>query len=45
MIADSAGPLIKECQVVPVKSYANDAANVERLWQLSQKLVGQQFQW
>lgn len=43
--AGSSGALLADCAIAdrPVKDYAKDAGNADKLWSLSEKLVGQAF--
>ena len=39
------GVYLSSCQIAEPTPFATDAANAERLWKLSEKLVGQEFNW
>ena len=44
-IVDKSGGLLTDCGITkkPVKAYAQDPEKADRLWELSEKLVGQTF--
>lgn len=41
----ASGTALHECQDWPVRDYAKDPANAEKLWELSEKLANQEFAW
>jgi hypothetical protein len=41
----SSGTALYECQAWPIKEYAKDPVDAERLWKLSEKLVKEEFSW
>lgn len=44
MIPESTGGLLADCVLRPIgKDYAEGKENIEKLWTLSEKLVGQKF--
>ncbi|KAI6082472.1 retinol dehydrogenase 13 [Hypoxylon rubiginosum] len=40
---DKSGSYVRNCQVAPAREYALDPENARKLWELSEKLVGQKF--
>ncbi|KAI1374209.1 retinol dehydrogenase 13 [Hypoxylon crocopeplum] len=42
-LEDKSGSYIENCQVATPREYANDPENARKLWDLSEKLVGQKF--
>ncbi|ETN41161.1 uncharacterized protein HMPREF1541_03096 [Cyphellophora europaea CBS 101466] len=42
-LADQSGSYLEDCAVVPAREYATSLQNAQRLWTLSEQLVGQRF--
>lgn len=42
-IEGQSGSYLTDCGVVPERPYAKDVAAVEKLWKLSEQLVGEKF--
>jgi len=44
-LADQSGAYLEDAKIseIPAEDYATDPKNAERLWELSEKLVGQKF--
>lgn len=43
MVAGKSGLFLKNCQPFDTEGYATDLESAEKLWKLSEKLVGQEF--
>ena len=43
-IANESGSYMQDCAPRPARAYATSKENAEKLWKLSEKLVGQQFE-
>jgi len=43
ILAGQSGLFLRNCQPFPVEGYTTDPISAEKLWKLSEKLVGQKF--
>ena len=42
---DASGVYLADCQLAPAAEFATDSKFAERLWGLSEELVGEKFHW
>lgn len=42
-VADSNEPYLSDCQFAEPAAWAKDAENAEKLWKLSEELIGEKF--